>query len=87
MTEIEVNVKDPTCPRAEFNIDVCGENCPIPLVETRRALRQAKPGDVIVVRGTHTASKEEIPLAVQALGLRLLSVEEQDGVWTICIKR
>ena len=88
MTEITVDVRDPSCPGAhEIRVDVCGENCPVPLVETRKALRQAEPGDVVVVIGTHAASKEEIPMAVKALGLELLGVEEAEGCWTIRIKR
>jgi len=72
---------------AEIQVDCRGENCPVPLVETRKALRKASPGDVVVVTGTHPASKEEIPMAVEALGLELLGVEEQDSVWTIRIRR
>jgi len=68
-------------------IDVCGETCPVPLVETRKALRKARPGDIVEVTGTHPASRKEIPMAVEALGLELLGVEEQDGKWTIRIRR
>lgn len=72
---------------AEIQVDCVGETCPVPLVETRKALRRAAPGDV-VVRGNHAASKEEIPMAVEALGLELLGVEEgEDGVWVIRIRR
>ncbi|MBC7225359.1 MAG: sulfurtransferase TusA family protein, partial [Anaerolineae bacterium] len=42
---------------AEIQVDCVGETCPVPLVETRKALRKAAPGDVVVVRGTHAASK------------------------------
>jgi len=59
----------------------------VPLVEARKALRQAAPGDVVVIVGTHPASKEEIPMAVKALGLELLSVEGTDSDWTIRIRR
>jgi TusA-related sulfurtransferase len=57
------------------------------LVETRKALRQAIPGDVVEVVGTHAASKKEIPMAVEALNLELLSVEGTDVDWTIRIRR
>jgi TusA-related sulfurtransferase len=59
----------------------------VPLVETRKALRRASPGDVIEVVGTHSASKKEIPMAVEALQLTLLSVEGSDTDWTIRIQR
>jgi tRNA 2-thiouridine synthesizing protein A len=72
---------------AEIRLDVRGETCPVPLVEVRKALRQASPGDVVEVLGTHPSSKKEIPLAVKALKLELLSVEEEGDTWKIRIRR
>lgn len=72
---------------SDLKIDVKGETCPIPLVEARKALRTATPGDIVEITGTHPASKKEIPMAVEALGMELISVEEKDGIWKIKIKR
>ncbi len=73
MTEIEVDCRD--------------QNCPVPLVETRKALKKASPGDVVEVVGNHPASKKEIPMAVEALGLELLSLDEEGEEWRIRIRR
>ena len=72
---------------SEIKVDCTGETCPVPLVETRKALRKAKEGDIVEVVGTHPASKKEIPMAVKALGLELIDVQEKDGVWKIKIRR
>lgn len=72
---------------AEFKVDVRGQTCPVPLVETRKALRKAAPGDLIEVIGTHPSSKREIPMAVEALKLELVSVEGSDTDWMIRIRR
>jgi TusA-related sulfurtransferase len=72
---------------ATINVDCTGETCPVPLVETRKALRKAQDGDVVEVKGTHPASKKEIPMAVNAMGLELLGVDEEAGVWTIRIRK
>jgi len=72
---------------AEVKVDVRGETCPVPLVEMRKALRKASPGDIVEVIGTHPPSKKEIPMAVKALGLELVDMEEQGGVWRIRIRR
>ena len=72
---------------AEVRIDVRGQTCPVPLVEMRKALRKAAPGDIVEVVGTHPASKKEIPMAVEALNLELLGVEGSDTDWSIRIKR
>ena len=72
---------------AEVKVDVCGQTCPQPLVEFRRAVRLASPGDVLEITGTHPTSKEEIPLAVKALKLELLSVEQEGETWKIRVRR
>jgi tRNA 2-thiouridine synthesizing protein A len=72
---------------AEIKVDCTGEICPVPLVETRKALRKAKVGDIVEVTGTHPSSKKEIPMAVEALGLKLIDIKEKGGVWKIRIRR
>jgi len=86
MPEIKVDSNVDICP-ADMKVNCVGETCPVPLVETRKALRKAREGDIVEVTGTHPASKKEIPMAVKALGLKLLSVDETDGVWKIRIQR
>jgi len=53
----------------------------------RKAVRKASPGEIIEVIGTHPASKKEIPMAVDALGLELVDVTEENGVWKIKIRK
>lgn len=71
----------------DIKIDVRGETCPVPLVEVRKALMKAKEGDIVEVTGTHPASKKEIPMAVEALGLELMDITEEDGIWKIKIRK
>jgi TusA-related sulfurtransferase len=74
--------------RPDIVVDVMGETCPIPLVEMRKAVMRAQRGQVIEVRGSHGASKKEIPMAVNSLNLELLAVtDEPDGSWRIFIKK
>ena len=71
---------------SKIEVDCRGETCPVPLVETRKAIRKASPGDIIEVKGTHPASKKEIPMAVKALGFELVDIKENDGEWIITIR-
>lgn len=71
----------------EIKVDCIDQNCPVPLVETRKALRKAEPGDVVEVTGTHPSSKREIPMAARAMGLEVLDVKEEGETWTIRIRR
>lgn len=72
---------------ATIRVNCIGETCPIPLVETRKALRNAQKGDVVEVTGTHPASKKEIPMAVKAMALELVGIEENGENWTIRIRK
>ena len=72
---------------SDIKVDCIGEICPVPLVETRKALRKAKEGDIVEVVGTHPSSKKEIPMAVRALGLELIDIQEKNGVWKIKIRK
>ena len=72
---------------AECKVDVCGKNCPQPLVEFRKAVRNTAPGDIIEITGTHPESKKEIPMAAKALKVDVLSIDEEGGKWTIKVRR
>ncbi|WP_410510276.1 sulfurtransferase TusA family protein [Methanosarcina hadiensis] len=74
---------------AELEVDVRGQTCPVPLVECRKAFKKASPGDLVIVKGTHPASKKEIPMACEAMGLEVLEIEDKkDGKeWEIKIRR
>ena len=74
--------------QSDIQVDVIGETCPIPLVEMRKAVMKADPGQIIEVMGNHAASKKEIPMAVESLGLTLLEVkDDEQGAWHIFIQK
>ena len=74
---------------AEMAIDVRGKTCPTPLVDFRKVLKKASPGDIVIVTGTHPASKKEIPMACEALGLKVLEIKDKEGgkEWEIKIQK
>jgi TusA-related sulfurtransferase len=72
---------------ADITVDCVNQTCPIPLIETRKAIIAAKKGQTIEVIGTHPASKKEIPMAVEAMKLKLLKTTENNGVWHITIQK
>ena len=87
MVDIKIDMRDATCPAGNMLVDCRGQTCPIPLVEVRKALKRAKPGEVIEVLGTHPASKKEIPMAARALKVELISVDGTDTNWRILLRR
>jgi tRNA 2-thiouridine synthesizing protein A len=73
--------------KADRTIDCMGLNCPMPLVATREAIMKAKKGDVILVKGNHPQSYEEIPMALDAMGIKILEKKMENSVdWSITFK-
>jgi TusA-related sulfurtransferase len=70
-----------------IKVDCINETCPVPLIETRKAIANASSGDIIEISGDHQASKKEIPMAAEAMGLKLLSLDEKGNEWKIRIKK
>ena len=69
-----------------IKVNCLHENCPMPLIKTRGAINNAKKGDVIEVIGTHPNSFDEIPMALDALGLKLVKKAKNEKQWTIVFK-
>jgi tRNA 2-thiouridine synthesizing protein A len=73
-------------------IDECGEVCPIPDVDTKRALSKMKSGEILEVNILevlidYPLSKERIPATVERMGHEVLLVEETGpSAWRILIK-
>ena len=72
---------------ANYKVDVRGETCPVPLVEMRKALRKVEAGDTIEIVGTHPASKKEIPMAADALEVKIISDEQIGNEWKIVLQK
>ncbi len=57
-------------------LDVRGEVCPVPDVETKRALKKMKKGEILEVLIDYPLSKERIPANSEKAGHKVLSIEE-----------
>jgi tRNA 2-thiouridine synthesizing protein A len=71
----------------EVRLSTVGMNCPKPLIETRKALRKMKKGQILIVEGDHEISEKEIPLAMKDTGEEVVSVEKKDSRWVITIRK
>ncbi len=68
-------------------IDVRGEVCPVPDVETKRAIKGAKDGEILKVLVDYPLSVERIPESVKKLGSEVLEVKKNGGSdWEIYVK-
>jgi TusA-related sulfurtransferase len=68
-------------------IDVKGQICPYPLIETRETLKKMKPGQILEVITDHKpAALGTIPAFCEKLNYEFDYVEE-NGVWRVFIKK
>lgn len=68
-------------------VDCINENCPMPLVKTREAIMKGKKGDTIKVIGTHPQSFDEIPMALESMGIKILEKNrDKSNHWSIIFK-
>ncbi len=74
--------------KIDKTLDVRGEVCPVPDVETRRALKSMKSGEVLEVLIDYPLSKERIPANVQKDGNEVIAIEDiGPSEWRILIRK
>ena len=68
-------------------IDTTGLICPMPVLRAKKAIDDLKDGQVLNVISTDAATRSDIPMLVQRLGLELLDTVESNGVIEFYIKK
>lgn len=69
------------------SIDVKGQICPYPLIETRNGLKVLKHGEILeVITDSETSVQETIPMLCEKKGYPCEVVQESD-FWRVYIKK
>lgn len=61
-------------------LDTSGKCCPMPMVETNKAMKGMAVGDVLQIIATDVGTRKDIPSWCERTGQTLLSMTEKDGV-------
>ena len=69
------------------HIDARGAFCPGPLMELIAALKLCEVGEEVEVWSSDRGSAKDIPEWVAKVGHEVVSNEEQDGYWSIVVKK
>ena len=80
-------IESTSTPTITRTIDARGSFCPGPLMELIRGIREAAPGDVLVVLSSDKGSKTDIPKWVEKAGHRLIAVTTRDGFDEIVVEK
>ncbi len=73
--------------KSDRTIDTSGQCCPVPMVETNRAVKQMQSGQVLEVISTDVGSKMDIPAWCKRTGNKLVASEEYDGKFYYYVRR
>jgi len=68
-------------------LDTRGLIRPIPVLKAKKALNVLEPGKVLNLISTDAATRSDISMLVQRLGLELLETRERRGVIEFYIKK
>ncbi len=68
-------------------LDAKGLNCPLPVLKTKKALKDVPVGDCLTVFATDPASSIDVRHFCNTSGHELVESTEADGVFTFVIRR
>ena len=69
------------------SLDLCGLQCPMPLLKTKLALNQLAAGDCLAVWASDRGSMRDIPAFIAQTSHQLLSSLEQDKKFYFLIRK
>ena len=61
-------------------LDTTGKCCPMPMVETNKAIKFLAVGDVLEIIATDVGTRKDIPSWCARMGQTLVSMTEENGV-------
>lgn len=73
--------------RVTSTLDTSGKCCPMPMVETNKAIRQLAIGDVLEIIATDVATRSDIPSWCERTGQTLLASTERDKTLRYLVRK
>lgn len=73
--------------RVTTTLDTTGKCCPMPMVETNKAIKVLAVGDVLEIIATDVGTLKDIPSWCERMGQTLLSSSEQDKVLRFYVRK
>ena len=68
-------------------LDCVGLQCPMPGVNTSKALKELGDNEILEVTTDAKAGRSDVPRMAKRLGFEVISSEEKDGLYVYRIKR
>jgi tRNA 2-thiouridine synthesizing protein A len=74
-------------PASDRQLDVSGLKCPMPILRTKKALADMASGEVLEIRATDPATREDFAAFARQTGHVLLQLIEADASLVFYLKR
>ncbi len=68
-------------------LDTKGMNCPLPVLKTRKAIKEIAVGDTLQVLSTDPGSGRDFEAFCRSTGNELLESDEENGVFIFLIRK
>ncbi|MEO5367796.1 MAG: sulfurtransferase TusA family protein [Magnetococcus sp. WYHC-3] len=68
-------------------LDARGMNCPMPIVKTRKELKDMSPGQVLCVLASDPGSAQDMAAFCRQTGSEMLATEEQGGIYRFLLRK
>ncbi|MCP5372887.1 MAG: sulfurtransferase TusA family protein [Hyphomicrobiales bacterium] len=68
-------------------LDTKGMNCPLPILKTKKAIKDLTAGETITVESTDPGSVKDFEAFCRSTGNELLESSEANGVYSYIIKK
>lgn len=68
-------------------LDAKGLACPMPIVKTKKAMKDLEAGQILEIQATDKGAKSDLAAWSRSGGHELLEDKEEDGVLTFWIKK
>lgn len=68
-------------------LDTSGKCCPMPIVETGKAMKALAPGAILEIIATDKGTQKDIPSWCERTGQTLLSMTEENGVFHYHVRK
>ncbi|WP_377887799.1 sulfurtransferase TusA family protein [Alkalihalobacillus sp. R86527] len=72
---------------AQKTLDAKGLACPMPIVKTKKAMKEIETGEILEIHATDKGAKSDLTAWAKSGGHELLKTEEKDGVFFFWIKK
>lgn len=72
---------------ADKVLDAKGLACPMPIVKTRKAIKEIDSGQILEVQTTDKGAKSDLTAWAKSTGHELLDSKEESDVFTFWIKK